>query len=77
CKMHITPQLISHFTGLSCKGDAILDDLQDEEAIKETIASQDYKKGSRYYDVTDISDPVMKMATHLISKLNGQERWTQ
>lgn len=31
----------------------------------------------RYYDIIDMKDPVMKMATHLVTNINGQERWTQ
>ncbi|KAH9292491.1 hypothetical protein KI387_042326, partial [Taxus chinensis] len=62
---------------LICEGDSLEDDLGDKEAIQETITEYACKKGSRYYDISDIKDPVMKMATHLVTKLNGQERWTQ
>ncbi|KAH9320386.1 hypothetical protein KI387_044486, partial [Taxus chinensis] len=57
--------------------DSIDDDLDDKEAIKETVEAYDYKKGSRYFDIIDIPDPVMRMAVCLVTKLNGQERWTQ
>ncbi|KAH9291138.1 hypothetical protein KI387_043676, partial [Taxus chinensis] len=63
--MHITPQLISQFTGLICEGDSLEDDLGDKEAIQETITKYACKKGSRYYDISDIKDPMMKMAAHL------------
>ncbi|KAH9294686.1 hypothetical protein KI387_038274, partial [Taxus chinensis] len=76
-KMCVTPQLISPFTGLICEGNSLEDDLSDKEALQETINEYDCKKGSRYYDISDIKDPVMKMAVHLVMKLNGQERWTQ
>ncbi|KAH9297016.1 hypothetical protein KI387_028698, partial [Taxus chinensis] len=49
----------------------LIDDVQDQE-IRETITVRNFK----VLDISDISDPVMKMATHLVSKLNGQ-RWTQ
>lgn len=69
--MHINPQFISHFRGLIWEGDGLEDNLTDREAIKETITTLACKKGSRCYDVADIKDPVMEMAMHLVSKLNG------
>ncbi|KAH9288827.1 hypothetical protein KI387_032944, partial [Taxus chinensis] len=72
-KMHITPELISNFTGLICKGDSIDDDLEDKEAIKDTLEAYDDKNGSRYFDIADIPDPIMRMAARLVTKLNGQE----
>ncbi|KAH9294736.1 hypothetical protein KI387_038324, partial [Taxus chinensis] len=73
CKMHITPQLISKFTGLICEGESIDDDLSDKEAIKEIVTAYAYKKGSWYFDIMHIIDPVMKMAACLVTKLNDQE----
>ncbi|KAH9307002.1 hypothetical protein KI387_011406, partial [Taxus chinensis] len=64
-KMRITPQLISQFTGLICEGDSLEDDLSNKEVVNETIAAYAYKKGSRYYDISNIEDSVMKMATYL------------
>ncbi|KAH9324131.1 hypothetical protein KI387_004309, partial [Taxus chinensis] len=75
--MRITPQLISKFTGLICEGDIINDDLSDKEALKEIVVVYDYNKGLRYFDIVEIPDLFMRMATHLVTKLNDQERWTQ
>ncbi|KAH9325461.1 hypothetical protein KI387_005639, partial [Taxus chinensis] len=47
------------------------DDLDDKEAIKKIVEAYDYKKGSCYFDISVISDPVMRMAMHLVTKLNG------
>ena len=74
--MHIAPQLISKFSGLNCEGESIDDDLSDKEDIKENVATYDYKKGSRYFDIAEILEPVMRMATCLVTKLNDQKRWT-
>ncbi|KAH9313366.1 hypothetical protein KI387_028401, partial [Taxus chinensis] len=54
---------------LFCEGDSLEDDLNDKEAIKETVTAYAYKKGSRHYDITDIKDPVMKMAAYLANKV--------
>ncbi|KAH9319209.1 hypothetical protein KI387_020978, partial [Taxus chinensis] len=64
-KMHVTPQHISQFTGLICEGNNLEDHLSDKEAIQETINKYAYNKRSRYYDISNIKDPVMKMVAHL------------
>ncbi|KAH9289041.1 hypothetical protein KI387_033158, partial [Taxus chinensis] len=71
CKMRITPQLISHFTGLIFEGDSLEDNSSDKEEIKETVVAYAYKKGLRYFDITDIKDLVMKIFMHLVTKING------
>ncbi|KAH9294633.1 hypothetical protein KI387_038221, partial [Taxus chinensis] len=50
---------------LICEGDSLEDDLGDKEAIQETVIEYACKKGSWYYDISDIKDLIMKMATHL------------
>ncbi|KAH9289340.1 hypothetical protein KI387_033457, partial [Taxus chinensis] len=76
-KMCITPQVISNFTFLICEGDSIDDDLEDKEVIKKTLDAYNYKKGLHYFEIEKIPDPVMRMAVHLVTKLNDQERWIQ
>ncbi|KAH9287563.1 hypothetical protein KI387_031680, partial [Taxus chinensis] len=76
-KIRVTPQLISHFTCLICEGNNLEDDLSDKEEIWETINEYAYKKGSWYYNISNIKEPVMKMVVYWVTKLNCQKRWTQ
>ncbi|KAH9302008.1 hypothetical protein KI387_013591, partial [Taxus chinensis] len=57
--------------------ESIDDDQRDKEAIKATVAVYDYKEGSQYFDIAEIQDPVMRMAVHLVTKINDHKRWTQ
>ncbi|KAH9294796.1 hypothetical protein KI387_038384, partial [Taxus chinensis] len=65
------------FTGLNFEWESIDDDMNNNETIKETVETYNYKKVSWYFDITGIQDPIMRMATSLVTNLNDQEGWTQ
>ncbi|KAH9316795.1 hypothetical protein KI387_044533, partial [Taxus chinensis] len=78
CRVRITTTLISIVIGLKGTGVDLNSDLIDKATILETRKELGYTKDPRGMDIDKLKKyPIIKAVTHLVTKLNDQERWSQ
>lgn len=77
-KVRISYVLVSLVTSLKATGEDIKGDLADKATIVKTKHELGYLKGPRGMDIDKLKNcPVVQSATHLVTKLNDQEQWSQ
>ncbi|KAH9289315.1 hypothetical protein KI387_033432, partial [Taxus chinensis] len=76
--VRISSTLISTVTGLKARGEDIKNDLKYKATILETRKELGYLKGLHNMDIDKLKNClVVQEATHLVTNLNDQERWSQ
>lgn len=77
-RVRITATLNSTITRLRCTRVDLTSDLKDKAPILETQKELSYTKGLCKMDIDKLKKyPMVQVVTHLVTKLNDQNRWSQ